>query len=98
MFVSCKTPANHFYNIFVKLAVIHCGVHKTGSSSVQAALAGARVALRTHGYLYPHTNPTDFSLCFRTATNHNVIRQRGLAKPELLAGIVFRALAAFDQE
>ena len=82
----------------MKTAVIHCGVHKTGSSSVQAALAGARAALRAHGYLYPHTHPTDLSLCFRTATNHNVIRTRGLGKPELLAGIVFRALAAFDQE
>lgn len=33
--------------------VLHIGVHKTGSTALQAALAAARPQLRAHGVLYP---------------------------------------------
>ncbi len=37
--------------------VIHIGMHKTGTTSIQAALHGARDALAERGVLYPDLGP-----------------------------------------
>jgi len=51
-------------NVAGKEIVVHFGVHKTGTTSIQHALFGAREALATEGILYPDIlgKPNHFDL------------------------------------
>lgn len=37
--------------------ILHVGTHKTGTTSIQAALAASRPALQAAGILYPDVSP-----------------------------------------
>lgn len=41
---------------------LHCGLHKTGTTALQAALSSASGALRSHGILYPRSGTPEGTL------------------------------------
>ena len=56
--------------------ILHCGLHKTGTSTLQFALARARPALAAQGVLYPTNRALGFDL---DVDDHNPLAARLLA-------------------
>ncbi|MEC8793636.1 MAG: hypothetical protein VXX53_07535, partial [Pseudomonadota bacterium] len=56
--------------------ILHCGLHKTGTSTLQFALARARPALAASGVLYPTNRALGIDL---DVDDHNPLAARLLA-------------------
>ena len=65
-----------------KRLVIHIGMHKTGSTTIQRFLSRNRLVLRLAGVLYPESCGADGRRTTTTAA-HGVVR--GAARGELLS-------------
>jgi len=69
-------------------AVIHAGSHKTGTTSIQAALYAGREALARHGYAYPDTPEQQQHTTSHFAAINGLFFRRGRAvTADFLAGI-----------
>ena len=86
----------------LRTVILHIGIHKTGTSSIQDAFAGGRAALRAAGILYPASLPANHSHflynAFSAAPERyhaNIAHGRGRAE---VAADVARVLAALRAE
>ncbi len=69
-------------------AVIHAGFHKTGTTSIQAALYAGREALARHGYAYPDTpERRQHTTSHFVAINGLFFRRGRAVTADFLAGI-----------
>jgi hypothetical protein len=68
-------------------AVVHIGIHKTGSSSIQQAVHGRLRELRRCGIVYPAIrNCSRLTILFRDHRERDpVVKVRGLDSPQLIA-------------
>src|SRR6266540_3242091 len=80
--VTRKSPA------MSRRAVIHAGFHKTGTTSIQAALYAGREALARHGYAYPDTpERRQHTTSHFVAINGLFFRRGRAVTADFLAGI-----------
>src|SRR5688500_5651714 len=81
--------------------LIHCGVHKTGTSSIQRALAANRTKLLEAGVLYPSFRSNHFELysafC-EDPLDYHVNKSRGITSAQQLAAARKNTLELFEAE
>lgn len=82
-------------------AIVHVGVHKTGTSSIQRVLSRHRPELLTQGFLYPRFSPNhyDINTAFRDdPLNYHMVRGRGLKTEEEVEELRARVLGSIQDE
>jgi hypothetical protein len=82
-------------------AVVHAGVHKTGTTSIQRVFARYRPQLRAQGFLYPAyaQNHYDIHVAFCSEPfRTNMVRARGLKTEDELQAVRDRVLGAVEAE
>ncbi len=82
-------------------AIVHVGVHKTGTSSIQRVMRRYRSRLLEQGFLYPGFAPNHYDIHTAFCSNplrYHMVRGRGLKTLEEVDELRARVLGSIEQE
>jgi hypothetical protein len=87
----------------MKEVVIHLGVHKTGTTSIQRTLFAARQTLAADGILYPDIlrkgNHVDLYTCFHDAPlKYRAVEAKGITQPDELEKLQAEVRRSFEMQ
>jgi hypothetical protein len=82
-------------------AIVHVGVHKTGTSSIQRVMRRYRDQLLEQGFLYPSFSPNHYDIHTAFCSDplrYHMVRGRGLKTLEEVDELRARVLGSIVQE